>query len=236
MRGRKPAAVDSAEDPEPVPTSRVTLIAAAPFESPDAADEWLGALRGDDDALRAEVDAAVRELNDIVRAHRVAALDPYARDVSAAMALVARVGYGSGDQVADGRFASAYELPRDTLRGGARAERRRSHLMPQERLAAILGGRDRVLAGEELFLRARADLNAGHLREAALQARVALEALIAELGAEGRDVADLVPRRDAIGVAANAALAGEPSAAHAEAIADAVDAMERALRHRAAGT
>ena len=53
---------------------------------------------------------------------------------------------------------------------------------PEERFAALLGGRESPLAAEELVLRARADLDAGRPREAALQARVALEALLAELG------------------------------------------------------
>ena len=55
-------------------------------------------------------------------------------------------------------------------------------LRPQERLAAILGGRDVALACEELALRARLDADAGRWREAAFQLRVALEAAIAELG------------------------------------------------------
>ena len=38
-----------------------------------------------------------------------------------------------------------------------------------------------MLACEELVLRARADLDAGRFREAALQARVALESLLAEM-------------------------------------------------------
>jgi hypothetical protein len=236
LGGRKPVAVEAAEEPEPVPTSRATLVAAAAFESSAAAESWLDGLRRDDDALRAEVDAAVRALNGVLYAHRAAALDPYARDVSAGGALVVRVGYGAGDQVADGRFAAAVELPRGAATPGARrAARRRSDLMPQERLAAILGGRDRVLAGEELMLRARADLDAGRAREAALQARVALEALIADLAAESRDVGDLRERRGAIGDAANAALAGEPSGEQQAAVADAVAAMERELRRRAAG-
>src|SRR5919202_1706339 len=71
--------------------------------------------------------------------------------------------------------------------------------------------------------------------EAALQARVALEALLAELGREGRDVADLRSRRAAVGAAANAALEADPSDDQARAVADAVEAMERALRHRAVG-
>jgi hypothetical protein len=236
LRGRKPTAVTDAA-PEPVPTARATLIAAEPFESREAADAWLEDLRGDDEATAAEVEAAVRGLNGVLRAHRAAALDPYAREVSAAGALVIRVGYGAGEQVADGRFAAAYELPRH----GAgmlsqRAARRREALAPQERLAAILGGRDAPLAGEELMLRARADLDAGHPREAALQARVALEALIAELGREGRDVADLRDRRHDVAAAANAALDSEPNAGQVDAVTAAVDAMERALRHRAAGT
>jgi hypothetical protein len=145
------------------------------------------------------------------------------------------VGYGVGDQVADGRFAAAYELPRTTAAGGRRAERRRELLMPQERLAAILGGRDRVLACEDLLLRAQADLAAERHREAALQARIALEAVLAELSAEGRDVAELREYRGAVGDAANAALAGDLDPGQRQALADAVAAMERALRHRAAG-
>jgi hypothetical protein len=109
-------------------------------------------------------------------------------------------------------------------------------LAPQERLAAILGGRDAPLAGEDLLLRARADLDAERHREAALQARVALEALIAELGRESRDVDDLRNRRQAIGQAANAALDGDLSEEQAVAVAEAVVAMDRALRHRATGT
>ena len=235
FKGRKPAAVTEA-GPEPVPTSRATLIAADPFESEEAAEEWLESLRADDDATAAAVDEAVRRLNRVLRAHRAAALDPYTREVHAAGALIVRVGYGSGDQVADGRFAAAYELPREPageVRG--RAARRRSMLAPQERLAAFLGGRDEPLAGEELMLRARADLDAEHHREAALQARVALEALIAELGREGHDVGDLRDRRKAVGEAANAALEGDLSAEQAVAVAEAVVAMDRAVRHRAAG-
>ena len=55
------------------------------------------------------------------------------------------------------------------------------------------------------MLRARADLDAGRTRQAALEARVALEALLAELP----DAAALGEHRRAIGDAANAALNGE---------------------------
>ena len=50
----------------------------------------------------------------------------------------------------------------------------------------MLGGRERVAACELLLLRARADLDAAREREAALQLRVGLEALLAERrGARG---------------------------------------------------
>jgi hypothetical protein len=234
--GRKPADVTEAQ-PEPVPTTRVTMIAADAFESPEDAEAWLATLRDDADAITAAVDDAVRTLNGMLRAHRAAALDPYAREVHAGGALVVRVGYGSGDQVADGHFAAAFELPRMAAAGQVRgrAARRREMLGPQERLAAMLAGREPQLAGEQLMLRARADLDAERPREAALQSRVALEALVAELGREARDVTALRDHRKAIGEAANAALDGELSDEQAAAVEAAVDAMDRALRHRAAG-
>jgi Arc/MetJ family transcription regulator len=78
---------------------------------------------------------------------------------------------------------------------------------------------------EELVLRARADLNAGRGREAALQARVALEA-----------VGGLPEHRDAVGLAANAALAGDLDDGELQALTEAVKGMEAALRrHRLGG-
>jgi hypothetical protein len=228
IRGRKPTQVEAAE-PEPVPTARATLIAPSPFDSHANADRWLANVSSGDEPLQKEVDAAVLSLNGLLRAHRAAALDPYTRDIGADQALAVRVGYGNGEQVADGRYTKAYELP--VAKRGPR--RRREQLAPQERLAAVLGGRDKLLAGEELALRARADLDAERPREAALQARVALEALIAELGAENRDVAGLTALREEIGKAANAALTGDPPPELAQAVSDAVDAMERELRRRA---
>src|SRR5207247_2674377 len=97
------------------------------------------------------------------RAHRVAAADPWAIEVSPAHALVVRVGYGSGDLVAEGRYDDALELPRTDASALARG-RRGDAAGPGERLAAILSGRDELLACEELVLRARADLEADRPR------------------------------------------------------------------------
>ncbi|HET8672283.1 MAG TPA: hypothetical protein VFL87_01505, partial [Thermoleophilaceae bacterium] len=174
-------------------------------------------------ALESEAAQAAGPLNRLVRAHRAAAADPWAPDVSPEHALVVRVGFGDGDQVADGRYGAAYELPHER-----RGPRRRADLSPDERLAAILGGREEQLACEELVLRARADLDAGRPREAALQARIALEAVLAEVPEES----GLSEHRQAVGDAANAALTAEPATELQAAVEQAVTDMEAALRRR----
>jgi hypothetical protein len=224
LRGsRKPVAVEEAEGASPVPTARATLIRPEPLPSAEEAERWLERLRSDDEALDAEVSDAQRELNSVLRAHRAAAADPYVREVSRSVANVVRVGYGSGDRVADGRYDAAYELP-----GGGGRARRAEAMAPLERLAAVLSGSEEVGPAEELVLRARLDLEADRPREAALQARVALEALLAAL--DGEAAGELPSYRQAIGQAANAALEGELPPALEEAVAAAVLEMRRALR------
>jgi hypothetical protein len=211
--------------PAPVPTTRATVVRPEPFASPDRAHAWLDGLRADRDAAAAEVDAAVRVLNRALHAQRLASADPYVGDVSAARALVARLGAGAGEAVADGHYEAAWELPA----GGRR--RRRSMEAPEQRFAELLGAREAALPAEELALRARADLDAGRAREAALGARVALESALADLG-EG---ADLDRHRANVVEAANAALRGELDADTVAALSAAVTAMETAFRRRRLG-
>jgi hypothetical protein len=172
LRGRRAKKVEPRPEPEPVVTARVTLIDAIPLDGAEAAEDWLK--RADGESLAEE---AVRRLNRVVHLHRVAVAEPAVREVARDQALAVRVGYGAGEEVAEGRYAAAVELPPPR---GERA-RRAAVLRPQERLAALLSGRDAALACEELVLRARADLTAGRPREAALSLRPALEAAIAEL-------------------------------------------------------
>jgi hypothetical protein len=223
---RKPAAVSDAPAASPVPVARATLIRAEALPSAVDGEAWLEGLRRDTAALDAEVDDAARELNAVLRAHRAAAADPYVREVSRAVANVVRVGYGSGDRVADGRFSAAYELPPDD----ARRTRRQEAMAPLERLAGVMSGTEEVGVGEELVLRARLDIDAGRFREAALQARIALEALLTEIGHAG----ELAAHREAVGDAANAALRGDLTAEQSSAVTEAVLEMRRALR-RASG-
>jgi hypothetical protein len=231
LRGRRGRAVDPEPPPEPVPTGSATVI-RTPEVSVAEARAWLS------DAGEEALDAAVTVVNRLLHAQRLATADPYVHEVALDRALVARLGYGSGDQVADGRWQEAVEVP--ALRERRRS-RRAAALRPQERLAALLGGHDTPLACEDLVLRARADLDAGRTREAALQVRVALEAALAELGgAAGRApdmpdrVADLRERRGAIGDAANQALTGPPDAEAAAAVRETAERLEAALRARSA--
>jgi len=229
-RRRRPRAVRGAE-PTPVPTTRVGVIAAEPFASPKEAEDWLRRLRRDRERLHSEVERGMRQLDRLMHAHRAAAADPYARDLRPELALAVRVGHGTGEQVADGRFSSAYEVPPT----GKRA-RRIERLSPQERLAAMIGGHEDVLVSDELVLRARADVDAGRPREAALQARIALECVLEELppAALGDLRAELEGDREGVSEAAAAALAGEPPRPLAARVEAAVQRMEKAIRrHRA---
>jgi hypothetical protein len=230
LSGRRPRPIEEAT-PEPVPTARATVIRATGFQQATEADEWLAGLRSDGERLDTEVGGALADLNAVLRAHRAASADPLAREVSAEQALTVRVGHGEGHLVADGRFRAAYELPRDE-RGSRR--RRREALAPQERLAAVLAGRDHVLVCEELALRARLDLDSGRPREAALQARIALEALLAEVDASelGKSAGALASDRAPVADAANAALEGDLDERRVEAVEEAVRHIEAALRRR----
>jgi hypothetical protein len=220
-RQRRPRSVEGAAA-EAVPTVRATVVRPSPFASASDATAWLDELRADEELVRAELDAAVAVLNRALFARRLASADPYLVEVSEERALVARIGYGDGEAVADGRYAAALELPRP----GARRVKR-SMEAPDERFAALLGAREQPLVAEELVLRARTDLNAGRGREAALQARVALEAL---------GDTSLARHREPIAAAANAALAGALSDEALEAVTEAIQAMEAALRrHRLGG-
>ncbi len=226
---RRPKAVEEAAM-EPIDVTRATVVDAEPMFEPEKAEAWLEQAVGDQ---RAEVvDRALGVLNRAVAAHRVAAADPYVPDAGAGRALATRIGYGRGDQVAEGDWVAARQLPPPSPEEW--------HLVvPQLRVAELLSGRDVALACEELLLRARADLAAGRQREAAMQAHLALESGVAELESwrEHRDMAaridELAGLRPGVAEAANAAIQGgiEP-----EAVAGVEEALARlaaALRARA---
>jgi hypothetical protein len=227
----RPRPAEPEPAPIPVPTTQATVIGALGHDGEAAAGRWLDAARREpEDALA----GALRVLNRALHAHAVAGADPLAAEVRREHALVARLGWGRGEQVADGRWAEAIEVPYRPPK-----RRRAEALRPQERLAALLGGRDRPMVAEWLALRARLDLDHGREREAALQLRVALEAGIAELEEDphaeklAERLAELRDQRGAVGDAANAALRGPLEDTARGAVAHALGRLEAALRARA---
>jgi hypothetical protein len=224
---------EAAPDPSPVEVTRATVIAAGTLEGEARAEAWLRDACGR--AAEATVDAALAVLNRALHARRVAAADPYATEVALRHTLLTRVGYGTGEEVSDGLWTAARELP--PAEGKLARE---SALRPQERFAALLAARDVTLAAELLALRARLDLDHGRDREAALQLEAALAAAASEL--EGwRELHGMPARIDelralapGVAQAASAARAGVLDEAGRDAVAHALGRLEAALRARTA--
>lgn len=237
-RKRRAKQIEPGDGPEPLPLTRVTAVRAQePFDSTEDAQRWLEETFANEDSTEAAIADALGLLNRALHAQTVASADSRGTELSVQNAVVARIGHGSGKEVAAGRFTEANALDPRTA-SGSRRQRRDEELRPQERLAAILGGRERVDTCETLLLRARSDLNAGRYREAALQLRVALEALLIELdGAladpgHEEDMAELGARRKEAGDAANAALRGELDVEQESQIVELIELCERVLRRR----
>lgn len=214
----------------PVATARATMVdVGEPFPAVDRAAAWLSG------AGEAELADGLAVLNRALHAYRIATADPHLHSVGRGDALVARIGYGAGEEVAGGAWTDARELLDSASR------RRRLKMLPgHARLAALLTGRQPTLASEELALRARLDLDQGRDREAALQTLLALDAALAELpgdpatGALRDRLAELQSLRDAAAAAAQSALAGSISAGERDVVARALGRLEAALRARAA--
>ncbi len=216
-------------DPTPVTTGRATVIdVGAPLADTEQARAWLASAGAEYLASELEV------LNRALHAFRLVTADPYLNGISAGQALVARIGFGAGEQVADGLWADARELIDRQPR-----LRRLKVLQPQARLAAMLSGREQALACEELALRARLDLDSGRDREAALQLLVALDAALAELPGDptARALTDrlseLRGQRDTVGEAAQAALSGPLTPTQRDSVEFSLGRIEAVLRARA---
>jgi len=226
-------------EPAAVLTARVTVIDPVSLSAEQQARAWLADLDHDRD-----VRACAAVINRVLHAQRIASADPYLHEVSPAQALVIRAGWGEGEQVADGRWLHARELPwRPPRRSGGSARRpgggRSAALRPQERLAALLGGRSSSLLCEELALRARLDLEQGRLGHCALELDRAYAAALTELRAEGRQdlllrIAELEQLREGVVAQARAALSDTTDGPDEEVVAHALERLEAALRARTA--
>lgn len=226
-RGRRPKRDTNGEaGPQPVPVSRAMVIGATGFDGAADAASWLERSRSSEQEREQLVAEALRVVNDAIRAHRVSAADPYVREVARSHAHRARIGYGIGDDLVEGRWAEAYAIP--VPRGS-----RRQALEPQQELAAVLSGRRTAYASEDLALRAHLDLDHQRVGQAALQLDAALGALEAELEAKSAGgLSELARRRPRIRELAAAALRGPLDEAQADELAQTLTELERALRRR----
>lgn len=236
-RRRRPRRVEADDEPAALTLTRATAIRAfAPFPDQGEAARWLDAALEAEDTVDVLVDEGLALLNRALHAQAVAAASRAGNELVAEGAERILVGYGSGDEVASSRFSDARAVD-----VGSRASRRRQReeeLRPQERVAALLGGREQLDSCETLLLRARADLDAGRDREAALQLRVGLEALLVELkdalsdpGHE-EDMGTLNERKSEAGDAANVALQGVLDGEGRRHVEELLTICERILRRR----
>jgi hypothetical protein len=237
-RRRKPRDAEAAATPPEVPVARATAIRAfEPFDGTEEAAAWLSGATAAEESIDAVVATGIALVNDALHALAVATADPLPAAVSPERAVAVRLGYGSGEATAEGAYSEAREVDVRVL-GGSVRRRRQEEVRPQERLAGLFRGRERADACETLLLRARADLDAGRRREAALQLRVGVEALLFELhdalddADHSRDVEALEKQRPAVEATAARALRGDLASEAETAIREALETAERILRRR----
>ncbi|HEU4737208.1 MAG TPA: hypothetical protein VFS48_09325 [Solirubrobacterales bacterium] len=237
-RRRRARDAEISEPPAELPVARATVVLAFnEFEDERAAGAWLQQTSADEAAIDRLVEQGIAELNQALHTQAVASGDPYPQTVTPSRAVTVRVGYGSGEALADGAFTAAHQVD-PGLGPTSRRLQRDEELRPQQRLAAVLGGREQLDACETLLLRARADLDGKREREAALQLRVGLEALLVELrGAlsdpgHDEDMTALQTRRHETGDLANAALQGGLDPEQLQSLRELLALSERVLRRR----
>jgi hypothetical protein len=177
-RGRRRARPVEPGEPDQVPVTRVTVTGVS-FDDTSSGSAWLKeTLRSRERGMQ-ELRDATRIVNRALNALRAEARDPLVQEIGATKALAIRMGHGTGDELAEGRWTEASQLPQQQ-RG------RLDDVEPQSRVAAVLAGRDEVHPAETLMQRARLDVQHGRDAEARYGLQAAREALREEPG----------PRRD----------------------------------------
>lgn len=134
-RRRKAKPVEAPAEPETVPVTRVTVAEAKPFEGAEAATTWLEETVADQRRRIGQAVDGVELVNRALAALREAAEDPLIAEVGVANALVVRIGFGSGEELADGHWTEARQLPPP-------GPRRHEQLDPQRQVANRLAGRE----------------------------------------------------------------------------------------------
>jgi hypothetical protein len=154
-------------------------VTGVPFDDESSGSTWLKEMTTNRKRGAQELRDASRIVNRAINALRAGARDPLVQEIGVTKALAIRLGHGTGDELAEGRWTEASQLPQPR-RG------RLDDVEPQSRVAAVLAGRDEVHPAETLMLRARLDAQHGREAEARYGLRAARAALEEEPG----------PRRD----------------------------------------
>jgi hypothetical protein len=174
---RRPRAVAPGE-PEQVPVTRVTVTGVS-FEDASSGSAWVKRTVADRELATKELRDATRIVNRALNALRAEARDPLVQEIGVTKSLAVRLGHGTGDELAEGRWTEATQIP-------APHRGRLDDVDPQSRVAAVLAGRDEVHPAETLMQRARLDAQQGRDAEARYGLQAARGALREEPG----------PRRD----------------------------------------
>lgn len=185
---RRARKVDVDPTPREVPLALATVISSSTPMERGEATRFLDDIRESDDSQNSWVDEGLGVLNRAIRAYRAGARDPYVTEITRVDARAVRIGFGSGEEVSQGRWRRAYAIPPPTRQRQSRSER----MGPTETMAAVLLDRHWVLDGEELLLRALLDLEQSRPRCAAIQLAATIDSLTAELADEplGQRAAD----------------------------------------------
>jgi len=140
------------------------------IDSAEDGSAWLKAVNRERQRGVDAIRAATRIVNRALSAARAGARDPLVQEVGASRALAIRLGHGTGDELAEGRWTEAVELPQPRFG-------RLDDVEPQSRIAAVLAGRDQVHPAETLMLRAHLDAEQGRIEEARYGIRAAKASL-----------------------------------------------------------
>jgi hypothetical protein len=186
---RKARLIEDEDGPDDVPIQLASYVeASAPIPKADEARGRLEEIAQMPDLQQRWVDEGFSVLNRAIRGHRAGSGDPYVLEVARRDARKVRIGFGTSNEVAEGGWTDALDIPSPPGQRVSRA----STLAPAEAVADALTGRLPVLESEDLLVRVFLDVDAGRTSAAALQAAAALRLVRVEVGGEDDRVADAV--------------------------------------------
>lgn len=186
---RKARVLEPDTEPDDVPIQLASYVeASAPMQDDREARERLEEVAQLTELQARWVDEGLSVLNRAIAGHRAGAGDPYVLEVARRDARKVRIGFGTSQEVAEGGWTEALDIPSPP---GQRASRA-STLAPAEAVADALTGRLPVLQCEDLLVRVFLDLDHGRTQAAALQAEAGLRLVLAETATEDDRVREAV--------------------------------------------